>query len=344
MYSEQDLDLAVEEGIFAQESVEAFRERMKARRNARATQPEAPPALVENEKLKILSGLNDVFILLACLLTVVSGAIVGAMAHKTVGGFVVAVLAWILSELFIVKLKKRTTGIGLMLMFSAGMAWFLLALLGENVAPVVALFPLAIHWARFRVPITVSLFLGVVGWNLYNLGTTLELFKPHFLLLALGLVTTSLAVVLDSTDTRRETDRSDIAFWMHIVGAALIVHSTYYALSEVFKEESVLKIVVFVALYLILSSVSLIIDRRAMMVSSTGYVVYAISWKFGTHQAETGISVGAGLVGLFMLWLAVTWHRIRGRLLAFLPDSVRRLVPAPLGAFASSPALADTEA
>lgn len=344
MYSEQDLELAVEEGIFPQESVEAFRERMRARHHARATLPTVAPVSTENEKLKILAGLNDVFILLACLLTVVSGAIIGAMAHKTLGGLVVAVLAWILSELFIVKLRKRTTGIGLMLMFSAGMAWFLLALLGETVAPVVALFPLAVHWVRFRVPITVSLFLGVVGWNLYTLGTGLGLLKPHLLLLALGLVTTSLAVVLDSTDTRRETDKSDIAFWMHIVGAALIVHSTYYALSEIFKEDSLPKIFVFVALYLVLSTVSLVIDRRAMMVSATGYVVYAISWKFGTHQAKTGISVGAGLVGLFMLWLAITWHGIRSRLLTILPASVRRLVPAPLAASAASPALEETEA
>ncbi|MEN9353604.1 MAG: hypothetical protein RL318_929 [Fibrobacterota bacterium] len=319
MYSEQDLDQAVEAGIFTPEAVEAFKVHVFHQR----------PAMVENEKLKVLAGLNDIFILLASLLTVVSGAILGTAIHKSLGGAVVAVLAWALSELFIRKLKKRTTGIGLMVMFSAGTAWFLVSLVGEVIAPVVLLLPLVVHWLRFRVPVTVSLGLGVVGWNLFSLGLHYKLSQPHILLLALGILTTLLAIVLDSQDTRRETDKSDIAFWMHIVGAALIVHSAYYTLSETFQQESIAKIAVFIGLYLALSTVSLVIDRRAMMVSATGYVVYAISKKFGDSQMETGISVGAGLVGIFMLWLSIAWHRIRERVLRYLPVSIRQNVPEP---------------
>ena len=81
-------------------------------------------------------------------------------------------------------------------------------------------------------------------------------------------------------------------------------------------------------LYVIMSGISIVIDRRAFMVSSLIYVIYAISsiienyGGVGYSFAITGVFMGAAL-----LLLSAFWQPLRQSLVSRLPLRIQQYVP-----------------
>lgn len=76
---------------------------------------------------------------------------------------------------------------------------------------------------------------------------------------------------------------------------------------------------------------SLAIDRRALMVSALGYVLYAFS-SLLNHAGLVGMAfaVTALLIGGALLVLSAFWYRSRGALVSRLPSALQaRLAPIP---------------
>ena len=59
MYSEEDLDLAVKQGVFTATSVEEFRELVASSKQT---------SVVDEENFRLVGGFNDIFIVIACAL------------------------------------------------------------------------------------------------------------------------------------------------------------------------------------------------------------------------------------------------------------------------------------
>ena len=57
MYSDEDLNTAVTEGIFSESAVEAFRDQVASVHGVPA---------VDEENFKLIGGFNDIFIVIAC--------------------------------------------------------------------------------------------------------------------------------------------------------------------------------------------------------------------------------------------------------------------------------------
>ncbi len=78
-----------------------------------------------------------------------------------------------------------------------------------------------------------------------------------------------------------------------------------------------------------MSVISVVIDRRAFMVSSLVYVLYAFSSLLeiygvvGYSFAATGVFMGVAL-----LLISVFWHEIRVKLVALLPSLMQKYLPA----------------
>ena len=92
----------------------------------------------------------------------------------------------------------------------------------------------------------------------------------------LGIAVFLAAMKFDMSDRNRVTQRTDIAFWLHLLAAPLIVHSIVYPLLT----ESALSTgaaIAILSLFAVLSFVALAIDRRALLVSSLLYLGYASS-------------------------------------------------------------------
>jgi len=78
-----------------------------------------------------------------------------------------------------------------------------------------------------------------------------------------------------------------------------------------------------------LTFISIVIDRRAFMVSSLGYVVYALAMlikQFGSLGDQLGLT--AVIVGLSLLLMSAFWHKIRVWCVSRLPMTWHTQLPA----------------
>jgi hypothetical protein len=329
MYSEEDLDSAVAAGVLTQETAEAFR--------AYAARLHDAPA-VDEEHFRLVTGFNDIFVVIACVLLLAALAGIGASVAGWVGAFAVAVAAWLLAEFFTARRRMALPSIVLLLAFVGGVLGTVALFSPEHstaglaLGSAVAAMAAWLHWRRFHVPITVAAgAAAVVGCAFFVL---LSLFPDakdwiNLLLLIAGIVVFSAAMRWDATDTLRQTRRSDVAFWLHLIAAPLIVHPIFTALGVTGGYATVMQAVAVVVLYVGIAVVSLAADRRALMVSALIYVLYAFTAllkQFGVVSLSFAITALA--IGAALLLLSAFWHPTRALVLGILPARLQqRLAP-----------------
>ena len=330
MYSDEDLNLAVKNGIFTDLSVEQFRHLLTTERNS---------PIVDEENFKLIGGFNDSFVVIACLLLLFSSHWVVEFITKStsIGFLVFSFLAWGLSEIFVKQRKMALPAIVLLIAFIGGVFWFVHELvtlsyeLMTAIAAGASFFAAGIHWWRFKVPITIAVAaIALIGLFVSLL---LSVFPPAqtwlmLILFMCGLITFTFAMYWDSKDTKRISHHSDVAFWLHLLSAPLIIHPVFSSLGILKGTESLLGLTLVMCLYLMMSGISIAIDRRAFMVSSLVYVIFAISSMIenfggvGYSFAITGVLMGASL-----LILSAFWQPWRRRLVSQLPLVVRDNLP-----------------
>jgi hypothetical protein len=187
------------------------------------------------------------------------------------------------------------------------------------------------HWLRFRVPITVALITAAVAATvLAVLFTSFPQLTAYLypMMMVAGGVVFIFAMGWDISDTRRVTRRSDVAFWLHLLAAPLLMHPLFKIIGVMDGDVSASVAGVILGVFVVITLISLLIDRRALMVSSLAYVLYAMNAlfdNFGTLGQQLGLT---GLVvGCSMVLLTAYWDRARTSLLKPLPDSVSNYLP-----------------
>ncbi|MBU2412696.1 MAG: hypothetical protein KKB49_07765 [Gammaproteobacteria bacterium] len=328
MYTDEDLNLAVKNGVFSATSVEEFRQLVSSSNGSSA---------VDEENFRLVGGFNDIFIVIACALLLFSSLWVLMSINESLGYLVFAALSWGLAEVFVLRRKMALPAIVLLLAFVGGVFAFTVSLFGIQSSYAVifatAFSTLAayVHWRRFNVPITVAV---GTGTGLALLGSTVLSIFPDsagFVMVTLflcGCVAFVLAMYWDAGDTSRTTRKSDVAFWLHLLSAPLIIHPIFSSLGVLDGNESLSNMLLIVLLYLLMTMVSISIDRRAFMVSSLMYVIYALTSLIenyggvGYSFAITGIVMGASL-----LLLSIYWHAVRSVFVQRLPERIQGYLP-----------------
>jgi hypothetical protein len=338
MYSESDIDGAVAAGALSPDAARAMRDHIAASR--------AAPA-VDEEHFRLLTGFNDIFVSIAIVLLLAAFLQIGTSvdAARWLGGALVAGAAWMLAEYFTARRRMALPSILLLLAFVGGVAAALAGLveaiesdLSERQAGLAAsAIALAaagaawLHWRHFAVPITVAAgavaVVGIgVGLFLAAAPDVDEAVWP--LLLAAGLGVFAVAMRWDLSDRERRTRRADVAFWLHLAAAPMIAHPIFKLLGVFDNDVTVATALVVIALYLFFAFVALAIDRRALLVSGLGYVLYAMIALFRTAGAvELSWALTAFVIGSALLTLSAFWHPIRGLVVGTLGDFGRRLPP-----------------
>ncbi|AMW34853.1 hypothetical protein HEQ62_04690 [Haematospirillum jordaniae] len=327
MYTDDDLDGAVTDGILSADVVAAFREYMEQRSNTLA---------VDEEHFRLISGFNDIFVVIACGLLLGACAWIGFSFQPWAGPALVAVVSWLLAEFFTRKRRMALPSIALLGAFVVGSGGCAFAALYDSgadasIAGLVAALAAALHWIRFRVPVTVAA--GVAGLVL-TCATTLKSLLPtldaydNLVLFACGLAVFFLAMRWDSSDIRRQTRRSDVAFWLHLLAAPLLVHPVFGFLGV--REESVGlgSVALVMGLYAVLALISLLVDRRALMVSALGYVVYVFASLFDHGDAVSlGFAFSSAGIGAALLLLSAFWHSSRSAVIGLVPVRISAFLP-----------------
>jgi uncharacterized membrane protein YfcA len=355
MYSQNDLDEAVAAGALSAEAASSLRSFVEQQR--------ALPG-VDEEHFRLITGFNDIFVAIASAILLFAVGWIGQSIGQSLGLVIdvdgpspiapiaIAATAWGLALFFTAKRRMALPSILLLLAFVgaifAATAFGLVLGVGEppaeqeaiyagiigSIAGAVAAGAAWLHWKRFRVPITVAA--GAAAVAAIAVGLLIAVLgdpEPYqntiwgFVLL-LGVGVFLFAMRWDSSDPARVTRRSDVAFWLHLLAAPMIVHPIFTLLGLNDGTATVGEGLVVIALYVALGLTALAIDRRALLVSALAYVLYALSELFKQFGAvELNIALTALVIGSALLLLSAFWHQARSMVVRALPVAVQGKLP-----------------
>lgn len=336
MYSESDIDGAVTAGAISAQAAAALRNHIAA--------SNAAPA-VDEEHFRLLSGFNDIFVSIAVALVLTAVAWIGKSITTPLAGALVAVTAWALAEYFTRARRMALPSILLLLAFVGGVAATFIGVLVElkpdfsdstdaAIGAGIALVATAaawLHWRRFMVPITVAAGAAaavavVVALGMAAIPDAKDAIYP--LLLVCGVAVFALAMRWDMSDRERRTRRSDVAFWLHLAAAPMIAHPVFHMLGVFGGNIGIETAVIVLALYLAFAFVALAVDRRALLVSSLVYVLYAMYALFQNAGAvELAWAFTALVIGSALLTLSAFWPTMRRKVVGLLGNLGDRLPP-----------------
>jgi len=346
MYSESDLQAAVDARVLTPEAAAAFRSHVASVRAA-------PGA--DEEHFRLITGFNDIFVSIAAVILLVAVAWIGESIHNALAGAFVAASSWFLAEYFTRKRRMALPSIVLMLAFAGGVAatmvGFLVAhgealfgrspgeTLGALLAGSIALVTAGatwLHWRRFMVPITVAAGTAALAATAVALILSLTGVPQHSqtlvmtLVLVAGLGVFALAMWWDRSDRTRQTRRSDVAFWLHLLAAPMIAHPIFHLLGVTQGDNiSSGAAVMVVAIYVLFGLIALAIDRRALLVSALAYVLFALTQLFQTFGAvELNVALTAFVIGSALLLLSAFWQNARAAVVGMLPANLASQLPA----------------
>lgn len=355
MYSQSDIDDAVAAGAFPADAAVALRAHLERQR--------ALPA-ADEEQFRLLTGFNDIFVAIAAAILLfavgwigqsignATGFFVGPRGPSPLIGLFMAVTAWGLAEFFTARRRMALPSIQLLLAFVGGVFFFtslgLATAIGtavmdkddgtlfgtvSAVAAAVAAGAAFLHWRRFHVPITIAaVTAALAGLVLSLVLSAIGADGNHNVMLAvvlfLGIGVWLFAMRWDSSDPARVTRRSDVAFWLHLLAAPMIVHPVFALLGLTTGSATLGEGLLVIALYVVLAVVALAIDRRALLVSALAYVLFALSQLFRQFGAvELNIALTAFVIGSALLLLSAFWHQARAAIVTKLPDTLRARLP-----------------
>jgi hypothetical protein len=344
MYSESDIDDAVAAGALSAASAGAFRDYLARTRIT---------TVVDEEQFRLLTGFNDIFVSIAAVLMLVAVGWIGNAIRigapesgpSPALGFAVAATAWGLAEYFTRERRMALPSILLLLAFTGGLFMGFGMLIGGHIEPqmdrtaalmaavttAVTAAGVWLHWRRFHVPITVAAGAAALAGLALSLAMAVAPgIADHFTLLILlcGLGVFALAMKWDISDPTRVTRRSDVAFWLHLLAAPMIVHPIFSMLGLLHGSADPAKAGLVILLYVVMGIVALAIDRRALMVSALAYVIYAITSLIEQAGAvNLAFGITALIIGSALLLLSAFWHRARRFIVGLAPDGVRGWLP-----------------
>jgi len=356
MYSQQELDDAVASGALSPEAANALRAYVETQRSA---------VIPDEEQFRLLTGFNDIFVSIAAVILLFAVGWIGQSTGEAVGLTVdhrgpsplaplfVAATSWALAMFFTAKRRMALPSILLLLTFVGGVlvAAGLLLVQGigtdafDNnpqlggvvgaVAAAIAAGAAWLHWRTFRVPITIAAGAAsvaglAVGLLIAALGPNVEDTRNLILgfVLLLGVGVFLFAMWWDGSDRARVTRRSDVAFWLHLLAAPMIVHPVFSLLGLNDGNATITEGLVVLLLYVAIGITALAIDRRALLVSALAYVLFALQQLFREFGAvELNVALTALVIGSALLLLSAFWHQARRAIVQPLPESLRARLP-----------------
>lgn len=356
MISDRTLDIAVDQGIVSAAQADGLR----ALEAAASAQLEEDSA--DDEKLRFIGGFGDVFVVLGIALVLGSSAYFTWSASGAASmWFMTAALAWLLAEYFTLRRRMALPSIVLALTFvAAGFALLLFVfatalpdgrpawrtaaepgLFPERSAWTIALGALTaawvagLHYWRFKVPITVAAGAAALASAViaiaFAVAPDLDRHLSSALVMACGIAIFATAMRFDMADPAWVTRKTDIAFWLHLLAAPLIVQPLIFGFLGGVQDLDAARALGIIAIFLGLGLVAVVIDRRAFLVSGLSYVGLAFGaliHRSGIERETTPATLLA--LGVFVLGLSAGWRPLRHAALRLLPERLVRRLPHPL--------------
>ncbi len=304
---------------------------------------EVDEGALENEAPRFVRGFHDV------LITIGIVALLGGLWALS-GGLLVPIVVFGLAEWFVKRRRLVLPAFALTAALALVMPYTAELFIGSSARYYgVAIFflqvaVLALYYWRYRVPVALAaLFVAGFGFLFFLIaaafGTTADALENHTLLLAtvamvFALVLFVIAMRFDLSDRVRETRRSDVAFWLHLMTAPLLLFTTFFLL---FGERALWwshdptmsEALVAFGLVTVMAMIGLVIDRRAFVTSG----LLSLGTALAVFWQETGLDLQGSLagvlvaVGLIVLLIGSGWRALRRAIVTALPEQVQSKLP-----------------
>ena len=290
------------------------------------------PADTDNreEPLKFIRSFGDVFITLGVVLLVIAinmSALSGYFYLIPAVGFI-SVAEWL------VRVRRLALpGIALLtaILYFVNKA---IAFDHENAT----IFGLAIlsltsllFYLRYKMPFSLlPLAAGLVAIGIIQIG--LDVIKHPIIFTGFGLIVFIVAMWFDVRDTARLSHLSDSAFWLHLLASPLMVHGAMVSMlfSDQAWIQAIGKEVIIVTFFSAILLLALLLDRRAMLISTQLYIIYALTQILqGQLDSTQNILIYILMaLGLFVIFFGTYWYKTRRLIFGFLSESViSRYIP-----------------
>lgn len=203
---------------------------------------------------------------------------------------------------------------------------------------------LGVYFWRFKLPFSILLFAGSITLCVITglhalIGEEFTSSYVQWIMLAIGLSIFAAAMWFDTNDPLRTQRTSDQGFWLHLLAAPLITHSALWnSLRPLMKTSEIsdaasgnLIVGIVLGLFALFSVIALIIDRRALLISSLGYASAAFGYIIYKFEFDGNIALILTLVVIatLILTLGTGWYKLRRALFSILPklDMFKKLPP-----------------
>lgn len=307
----------------------------------------------ESEAPRFVRGFHDVLITIGVVIVLFG---LGSLTNF----IIVGISAWVLAEVLVKKLHLALPAVILTLVFAISSALFVAGFVDEfqQVASVeldvvvgTGLFALLLtpfYW-RFRVPIALSIMITAVHIFVFSILLLIiaklinveNLFVngpiiANIIGLVASLVLFAIAMWFDLKDRMREKRWSDVAFWLHLITAPVLLSSVIslllYKEGVAFwwtKAPTLFDALIAILCVLAMMVVGLIIDRRAFVTSGLISLIAAaiVIFESSNMALESTISIAFLVVGLMVLAFGIGWQFLRRQTLKIVPTSIVDLLP-----------------
>jgi len=321
MISKSTLQKASDEKIINQDQIEPLYQFIKNEKLIKAN---------TEEPLKFIRSFGDVFIALGIILLVVSIN----MTSLTGLYFLIPAAGFIIIAEWLVRIRRLALpGIVILLSilffinkafaFDSGDA----TTFGLGIITLSSL----LFYLRYKMPFSLlPLAASLVAITIIQIG--MDVLDNPAIFVALGLITFCIAMWFDSRDTGRESHLSDSAFWLHLLAAPLIVHGAMLSLitSDNQLIHSFSNDVLMLLFFSVFFLTALFVDRRAMLVSTQLYAIYALTQLLQSDiiDSQNVMIYVLMALGLFVIFFGTYWYKTRRVIFGALADSkISKFVP-----------------
>lgn len=308
-----------------------------------------------SEMPRLVRGFHDVLITIGIIV------VLGALAALT-NLYVVIIATWLLAEFFVKKQNLALPAFVLTIGFICSASLISIAIFDNGPALrnsdsdsfaaatstfiVITILLAAFYW-RFRIPVSLAVLIAstpaiIFFLILYLTSLIIGEENADNVVVSLGrglgilfaAILFAIAMKLDASDVLRKTKRSDVAFWLNLLVAPIMLYSL---LSLVFFNETGLKINNFgvmqaVFVLIIISAmmmIGVVIDRRAFVTAgllSLGGAIFVLIKNMDVGYTSF-FSISALIVGVIVLTIGVGWEFLRKMIVPNLPQFIVERVP-----------------
>lgn len=307
----------------------------------------------DSESPRFVRGFHDILITIGVIIVLVG---LGSLTDF----IFVGLGAWILAEILVKRQRLALPAVVLTLVFAISSLLFVIGSVDQfkqiatkelQVVFETGLFALLLapfYW-RFRVPIALSLMITAALVFVFSITLLVvaeligieNLFaNAPVVVNIIGLISAialfAIAMMFDLRDRTREKRWSDVAFWLHLITAPILLSSFVSLL--LYKEGVVFwwtetptqsDAVIVVLCVLAMMVVGLLIDRRAFVTSGLISLIAAAVIIFESSDVswENTTSIALLVVGVIVLTFGIGWQFLRRQVLKIVPSSIVDRLP-----------------